>query len=90
MRDYLLPKGVPEHLTDVILIERRLKEGANGFIRFLLKTSAQIKNQQIPFLPNYYSEIKEKTKGGFFLYTRLFATFKKQYKIRGKIIFTDF
>lgn len=92
MRDYPLPCGEPEHVNDPELIKQKLKAGEEGFIRFLLKSPAQIKKNQIPFLPNYDNEIKKTVKGGWFLYTKLFRVFYKQYKLLGKqiIIYTDF
>ncbi|KLL03568.1 MAG: hypothetical protein MRECE_13c039 [Mycoplasmataceae bacterium CE_OT135] len=90
MRDYPLPWGEPQHITDPELIEQNLQQGKEGFIRFLLKAPAQIKNNQIPFVPDFNNNIKSKIKGRLLLSTKLFKTFKKQYKIPGKIYYTDF
>jgi len=90
MRDYPLPGGEPELITDPEIIEQKLKEGKEGFVRFLLKTPAQIKNNQIPFIPDFNNNIKPQIKGRFLLSTKLFKTFKNQYKIPGKIYYTDF
>jgi hypothetical protein len=89
MRDYPLPYGESIHIKDSQLIEQKLKEGANGFVRFYLRLPATIKNKQIPFIPNYDANIKSSFKGRLLLYTRLFHTFQKQYKIKGKIYYTD-
>jgi hypothetical protein len=90
MRDYPLPCGEPELVSDPKLIEQKLKEGGRGFLAFLLKSSAEIKKGQVPFVPNYHSEIKEKIKGRFFLSTELFKKFRKHYKRRGKIYYENF
>jgi hypothetical protein len=90
MQDYPLPCGQEKHLTDPLLIEQKLRDGQEGFIRFYLRQTATIKNNQIPFLPNYHNEINPNVRGCFVLYSKLFLTFKKQYQIRGKIIYTDF
>lgn len=92
MHDHPLPCGEPEHITNPELIAQKIKEGKEGFVRFLLKNPAKIKNQQIPFLPDYSSGVKKVVKGGWFLYTKLFRVFRKQYKSLGKQIFiyTDF
>ncbi|MEG7979151.1 MAG: hypothetical protein NY202_04600 [Mollicutes bacterium UO1] len=90
MRDYPLPCGNEQHLTDPLLIEKELKGGSEGFVRFYLRQTATIKNNQIPFLPNYHNEIKPNLRGCFLLYSKLFRVFQKQYKIRGKLIYTDF
>ena len=90
MRDYPLPYGNPEHLTNSNLIEQALQEGKTGFIGFYLTNYAIIKNNQIPFLPNSKGEINFQLKGRLLLHSRLFNTFCKKYKLRGKIIYNDF
>lgn len=97
MRDYPLPCGQPEHLKDSQLIEQKLQEGKSGFVKFYLENYALIKNNQIPFIPtrDYAYEggkIKSAIKGKkrILLHIRLFHAFIKRYKIRGRIIYTDF
>jgi hypothetical protein len=97
MRDYPLPCGQPEYFKDPQLIEKKLQEGKSGFVKFYLKNYALIKNNQIPFIPtrDYAYErgkIKSALKGKqrILLHSRLFHAFIKHYKIRGKIVYTDF
>jgi DNA polymerase type B, organellar and viral len=97
MREYPLPCGRPEHLKDPQLIEQKLQVGKSGFVKFYLENYALIKKNQIPFIPTRdYSyeggKIKSAIKGKkrILLHTRLFHSFIKHYKIRGKIIYTDF
>ncbi|CAG8750407.1 517_t:CDS:2, partial [Cetraspora pellucida] len=90
MRDYPLPCGSEERLTDPQIIEQKIKEEQEGFVRFYLRQTATIKKQQIPFLPDYHNEIKANLRGCFILYSKLFRAFQKHYKIRGKIVYTDF
>lgn len=90
MREYPLPYGEPTHLKDPKEIAKQLKEGKSGFVRFYLKNGARIKNNQIPFIPDFNSQIKSEIKGRMLLHTRLFDTFCKQYKIIKPIIYTDF
>jgi hypothetical protein len=90
MREYPLPYGEPTHLKDPKEIVQQLKAGKSGFVRFYLKNGARIKNQQIPFIPDYHNEIKPELQGRMLLHTRLFQTFKKQYQIIKPIIYTDF
>ncbi|CAG8735601.1 22336_t:CDS:2, partial [Racocetra persica] len=52
MRDYPLPCGSPELVTDPVMIEQKLKEGREGFVSFYARQDAVIKNNQIPFLPD--------------------------------------
>ncbi|MEG7978374.1 MAG: DNA polymerase [Mollicutes bacterium UO1] len=90
MRKYPLPYGEPTHIKEPEEISKQLKEGKSGFIRFYLKNGARIKNNQIPFIPDFNSQIKSEIKGRMLLHTRLFDTFCKQYKIIKPIIYTDF
>jgi hypothetical protein len=90
MRNYSLPCGKPQHIKKrgSKLIEQQLQEKKQGFVKFYLEGYAKIKKKQIPFIPNYNPVIKNHQ--SLLLYTKLFAAFKKQYKIVGKIIYTDF
>jgi len=90
MQNYSLPYGESQHITDCKLIENKLQAGFSGFVRFFVKHEAKIKNNQIPFIPDFNNDIQSKIKGRLLLHTRLFKVFKKQYKIIGKIIYTDF
>ncbi|WNE40856.1 MAG: hypothetical protein mread185_000313 [Mycoplasmataceae bacterium] len=96
MKEYPLPCGEPEHLQDPQLIEKSLWEKKKGFVKFYCENYAEIKNQQIPFIPDsdyeYEDKMKSVIKGRkrIFLYTRLFEAFKKNYKIKGRLIYTDF
>jgi hypothetical protein len=97
MKDYPLPCGRPEHLKDPQLIEQKLQEGKSGFVKFYLEEYALIKKKQIPFIPtqDYAYEagrIKPALRGRkrILLHIRLFQAFVKHYKIKGKIIYTDF
>jgi hypothetical protein len=90
MRNYPLPYGELWHIKDPDLIIKELQAKKNGFVRFYLKHGAKIKNNQIPFIPDFNNEYKTHIKGRLLLHTRLFKAFKKQYKIIGKILYTDF
>jgi hypothetical protein len=91
MRSYPLPYGNPIHITDSEIIKQKLNDGENGFICFYLKKKGSaIKNNQIPFIPDYDGEIKLILKGRLLLHTRLFDIFKKKYKNTSGIHYTEF
>jgi hypothetical protein len=90
MREYALPYNKSIHITDPQIIEQKLKEKQDGIVSFYLNNYVEIKNQQIPFVPDSQNAIKSEFKGRLILHTKLFKAFVKQYKLRGKIIYNDF
>jgi hypothetical protein len=91
MRNYPLPCGEPEHLTDSKLIEQKLKEGQEGFVGFYAHQDAVIKNNQIPFLPSGEDgRVTKKFRPWHFLHTRLLKDFQHQYGKKGKLFYKNF
>ncbi|CAG8557182.1 15699_t:CDS:2, partial [Racocetra fulgida] len=80
MRDYPLPCGSPELVTDPQVIGQKLKEGKEGFVSFYARQDAVIKNNQIPFLPDSDDgKVRTKLRPYHFLHTKLLKVFNHQY-----------
>ncbi|CAG8722178.1 5870_t:CDS:2, partial [Racocetra fulgida] len=90
MRDYPLPCGIPELVTDPQVIGQKLKEGKEGFVNFFLTRMATIKNNQIPFIPNSENQIKSPIGGRFLLHTHYCEELKKTDESQGKMLANAF
>ncbi|CAG8756371.1 10651_t:CDS:2, partial [Cetraspora pellucida] len=90
MRDYPLPCGSPELITDPQVIGQKLKEGKEGFVNFFLTRMATIKNNQIPFIPNSENQIKSPIGGRFLLHTHYCEELKKTDENQGKMLANAF
>ncbi|CAG8577495.1 712_t:CDS:2, partial [Cetraspora pellucida] len=90
MRDYPLPCGSPELITDPVMIEQKLKEGREGFVSFYARQDAVIKNNQIPFLPDSDDgKVRIKLRPYHFLHTKLLKDFNRQYGKKGKLYYKN-
>ena len=91
MRDYPLPCGSPELITNPIVIEQKLREGKKGFVSFYARQDAVIKNNQIPFLPDSDDgKARTKLRPYHFLHTKLLEVFNHQYGKKGKLYYKNF
>ena len=90
MKHCNLPKGELKRFSKKSEIEKKIKAEKTGLVRFKLNSEARIKAEYWPFIPNIDNEIKARFKGKLLLYSKLFFTLRKYYKLPRNIEWLDF